>query len=207
MKQVSYNHFTSQPSTSKKTFDVSQSTLRRWANQGIIHCARYGRRGKRLDDVAQLCEHLGVDVNRIIRDKKSRCIIYARVSSSHQKEDLQRQIQDLQSVYPGHDVISDIGSGLNFKRKGFLLLLEQIFTGTVRQVVVMHKDRLCRYGIELFSFILRKTNTKLVIHASDGESMNETNELADDLLAITTVFVARYNGRRSVANRNRRKKK
>lgn len=117
MKQVSYNHFTSQPSTSKKTFDVSQSTLRRWANQGIIHCARYGRRGKRLYDVAQLCEHLGVDVNRIIRDKKSRCIIYARVSSSHQKEDLQRQIQDLQSVYPGHDVISDIGSGLNFKRK------------------------------------------------------------------------------------------
>ena len=76
-------------------------------------------------------------------------IIYARVSSSHQKAagDLQRQIDDLKAVYPEHEIISDVGSGLNFKRIGFKTLLERVHKGTVSEVVVRHKDRLCRYGL------------------------------------------------------------
>ena len=69
-------------------------------------------------------------------------IIYARVSSNHQKEDLQRQIQDLQTAYPTHKLIRDIGSGLNYKRKGFQRLLEFVHQGTVEEIVVTHKDRL-----------------------------------------------------------------
>ena len=65
------------------------------------------------------------------------------------KEDLQRQIQDLQEAYPQHIVLSDVGSGLNLKRKGPLSLLERVLLGVVQEVVVLHKDRLCRYGTEL----------------------------------------------------------
>jgi len=133
-------------------------------------------------------------------------VIYARVSSSHQKEagDLQRQVEDLQESYPEHNVIKDIGSGLNFKRPGLQALLEQVYSGTVSEVVVRHKDRLCQYGLEILEFIFKKAGTKLVVLSNEQET--STKELADDLLAITTVFVARHNGQRSAENRRRRKK-
>jgi predicted site-specific integrase-resolvase len=136
--------------------------------------------------------------------KKKKKFVYCRVSSSHQKEDLQRQIQDLSSEYPEHTVISDIGSGLNFKRKGLLAILDKTLDGLVEEIVIMHKDRLCRYGIEILEFIFKKFGTKLVVFGRESE-INDTRELADDLLAITTIFVARHNGRRSAINRRRRK--
>jgi len=153
-----------------------------------------------------LCDHLGVDRELEEKDEhKTENIIYARVSSVHQQEDLQRQIQDLRTAYPNHTVLSDVGSGLNFKRKGLQTLLERVLRGVVQEVVVMHKDRLCRYGVELLEFVFKETGTKFVVHGQDEEA-NDTRELADDLLAITTVFVARHNGRRSAANRRRRKR-
>ena len=132
-------------------------------------------------------------------------VIYARVSSSHQKEagDLKRQIEDLQESYPEYNVIKDVGSGLNFKRPGLQALLEQVYSGTVSEVVVRHKDRLCRYGLEILEFIFKKAGTKLVVLSNEQET--STKELADDLLAITTVFVARHNGQRSAENRRKRK--
>ena len=134
-------------------------------------------------------------------------VIYARVSSSHQKEagDLKRQVEDLQESYPEYNVIKDVGSGLNFKRPGLQALLEQVYSGTVSEVVVRHKDRLCRYGLEILEFIFKKAGTKFVVLSNEQEKTS-TKELADDLLAITTVFVARHNGQRSAENRRRRKK-
>ena len=82
-------------------------------------------------------------------------------------------------------------------------LLEQVYSGTVSEVVVRHKDRLCRYGLELVEFLLQKSGTRLVVQS--GEPVSCTQELADDLLAITTVFVARHNGQRSAENRRRRR--
>lgn len=128
---------------------------------------------------------------------------YARVSSHHQAEDLQRQISDLQQAYPHHEVISDICSGLNFKRKGFTTLLERMYSGEIDEVVVMHRDRLCRYGIEFVQWLFNKKQVRLVVHGQSEAS--ETRELADDLLAITNVFVARHNGRRAAANKRARK--
>ena len=77
---------------------------------------------------------------RTIKQKKRECIAYARVSSAHQQQDLERQRQDLQKAYPDHELISDIGSGLNFKRKGLTALLERVLAGLVKEVVVMHKQ-------------------------------------------------------------------
>ena len=188
----------------QRQYHISQATLRRWADNGTVQCVRYGTKGKRLYNMSDLCDHLGVQTEEK-NQQKTETIIYARVSSVYQKEDLQRQIKDLQTAYPQHTVLSDIGSGLNFTRKGLLTLLERVLRGVVQEVVVMHKDRLCRYGVELLEFIFKKAGTRFVVHGQDAEP-NDTRELADDLLAITTVFVARHNGKRSATNRRRRKR-
>jgi len=130
----------------------------------------------------------------------------ARVSSEHQRPDLIRQIADLEASHPDHnETISDVCSGLNWKRRGFVALLDAVHAGSVEEVVVMHKDRLCRFGIEFVEWILSKAGCRLVVHCDD-DAKNDTTELADDLLAVVTVFVARHNGNRSAENRRRRKR-
>jgi hypothetical protein len=98
----------------------------------------------------------------------------------------------------------DIGSGLNWKRKGFETLLELIHKDSVSEVVVAYKDRLCRFGFELFEWICQKHNTKIVVLNSVPETEDRTKELAEDLFAIVNVFVAKNNGLRSSRNRQLR---
>lgn len=129
--------------------------------------------------------------------------IYCRVSNDQQKGDLERQIEELQKAFPDHQLIQDIGSGVNFKRKGLQTLLERVLSGMVSEVIIMHKDRLARIGYDLLEFIFTKAGTKLVVHGSNEESKD--TELADDLLAVTTHFVASFNGRRAAETRKRRK--
>ena len=124
-------------------------------------------------------------------------VCYARVSSSHQKEDLERQVNLLASKYPSARIIKDVGSGINWKRQGINTLLELIHQGVVGEVVVTFKDRLCRFGSELLEWIFQKNDVKLMVLNSTCDTTNPTGELAEDLLAITTVFVARNNGIRS----------
>jgi len=150
------------------------------------------------------------------QQQQRQCICYARVSSQKQADDLQRQVQDLRNAFPNHTILSDIGSGLNFTtRKGFLSLLDRALNGDLEEVVVMHKDRLCRFGIELVEHIFKRSSTKLVVYGAsenfnginssgdDGHAYNA--ELAEDLMSIITVFVARHNGRRSAENKKRRR--
>ena len=172
-----------------------------------------GKKGKRLYCVKDLEEYLGFDRTQENSDGerktsdgyKTETILYCRVSSVAQKEDLQKQIQELKDAYPHHtSVISDVASGLNFKRKGLQRLLDATLRGMVQEVVVLHKDRLCRYGIELMESLFDKTGTRFVVHSQSSNGENSTQELAEDLLAITNVFVARNNGRRSAENRRQR---
>jgi len=130
--------------------------------------------------------------------------IYARVSSAKQRPDLDRQCQDLQEAYPGHVLVKDIASGVNFKRRGLQTLLEQALQGMVSEIVVLRRDRLARLGYDLLEFIFSKVGTRLVVHGKD-ESASDEHDLADDLLAVTTLFVASHHGRRAAANRKRRK--
>jgi len=132
-----------------------------------------------------------------IRGVQKAKICYARVSSEHQQGDLERQIADLRQRFPEHETVSDIGSGLNWKRRGFTALLERVHAGAVNEVVVTRKDRLCRFGIELVEWIFEKNGTQLMVLGSDVSANNsEAGELAEDLLSIVTVFVARHNGLR-----------
>lgn len=135
-----------------------------------------------------------------------RAYIYARVSSAKQRGDLERQIQDLTQAYPGYDVIRDVGSGVNFKRKGLQTLLERVVAGLVSEVVVMHRDRLARLGCDLLEFVFAKAGAKLVVHG-DHEDADGEHDLADDLLAVTTLFVVSSNGRHAAENRKRRAEK
>jgi len=115
-------------------------------------------------------------------------------SSRKQQSDLERQTEYLSQKYPNHTIILDIGSGINFERKGFKRILEEVFKGNIREVVVAHKDRFSRFGYKLFEWIFQQHGATLVCDKETAN--NQTEELSDDLMAIITVFTARYHGRR-----------
>ena len=105
---------------------------------------------------------------------------------------------------PAYLPAQDVGSGVNFKRKGLQTLLEQVISGMVTEVVVTHRDRLARLGADLLEFIFNKVGYKLVV-LGGNEGNEDEHDLASDLLEVTTLFVASYNGRRSAENRKRRR--
>ena len=138
-----------------------------------------------------------IDKNNNRNEKQS--YIYARVSSRKQEDDLKSQVSFLQKKYPKHKVITDIGSGINEKRKGYQALLDNVFNGDVKEIVVAHKDRLSRFSFDLIQQICKKFGTKLIIvnkHESNIGKENSSNELTEDLMSVITVFSARYYGRR-----------
>ncbi len=185
----------------QKNYKVSTATLRRWDSEGIIKTLRTPG-GNRLYNLNDVRSAFGDQDECKPVEKKKVC--YARVSSVQQKNDLERQIQDLKKQYPDREVISDIGSGVNFKRKGLQTLLERIYSRDIEEIAIAHKDRLCRYGFELIEFICQKSGAKIVVLGQD-EPSDGNRELADDLLTIVNYFVAKRNGLRSGANRKKRK--
>jgi putative resolvase len=183
---------------------VSASTLRLWANAGRIRVKRpTGKRFYHLGDVQREMSEAPVISYR----QTGKIVGYARVSSSHQKEDLERQVEYIQKNYQVTEVIKDIGSGLNYNRRGFDNLLTQVEAGAVSIVVVTYKDRMCRFGLELVERIFDKHGTKLVIlcNQGDGTSSVET-ELAQDLLDVCNYFVAKRNGQKAAKYREERNK-
>jgi len=176
-----------------KQFDVSSGSLRRWAEEGKIRFLRPNK-GKRIYHIE--------DIVRIFGNKKENLketILYAQVSSSHQKQDLERQTELLKTNYPNGKVITDVASGLNWRRHGFNALLERVHSGSVETVVVTYKDRLCRFGLELVEWIFSKYNTKLVVLNQRTDTSEPSTELSEDLLAVVNVFVAKNNGLRAGA--------
>jgi predicted site-specific integrase-resolvase len=191
------------PSFIIKKFRVSRSSLANWSNQGKIRANRTpgGNRLYSYRDVSKLLGGSDRESEEVIQKKER--IVYCRVSSSHQKEDLKRQISDLSSKYPEHRVVQDVGSGLNFKRQGLQTILELLFKRAISELVVAYRDRLCRFGFELFGTLCKEHEVKLVVQY--GSLGSEENELAQDLLAITNYFVAKNNGKRAAEARKRRR--
>ena len=172
------------PKEASKYYNVSEQALRSWAIQGKIKyfTTKGGHRRYSISD--QEC-----------KQEPTEKIVYARVSSKKQQGDLDRQIKFLQTKYPKHKIISDIGSGINFKRKGFKRILEGIFKGIIKEVVVSKRDRFTRFGFELFEWIFKEHNALLLSDSTSPEKSSE-EELSEDLMAIITVFSSRYYGRR-----------
>ena len=174
-------------------FNVTPNTLRRWCDNNTIEFKR-NPSGQRLykilipSDISK-CEQPESSYKRI-----NTKYIYCRVSSGKQKEDLNRQCQFLSDKYQNHNIIKDIGSGLNYKRKGLLRLLDEVFRGGVEEVVVFSKDRLCRFGFELIEWLLSRHNAKIVVYEQSNKSTEQ--QFTEDILAILQVFACRWNGSR-----------
>lgn len=165
-------------------FGVSFMSLRRWEADGKIKSKRTEGGHRRY-----LLPPKGFNI-----DKQKSKFIYVRVSSQKQKSDLKRQASFLLDKYPDYNVIEDIGSGLNYKRRGLLKLLEESNNGRVETIVVFSKDRLCRFGFELLQWQFLQNNTELVVHESTDKTPEQ--EFTEDILAILQVFACRWNGKR-----------
>ena len=177
------------PKKARERLGVTNATLRAWADKGYIQAIRVHEGGDRLYNVDEFMSRGSAE--KTIEKKN---YIYCRVSSSKQKEDLSRQIEYLKKIYPSYTVIKDIGSGINFKRKGLNNLLAKTMQGLVGTVVVAHRDRLCRIAWEHFSWLFQFHGVHLVVE--DKQEYSPESELSDDLMSIVHVFSARHYGMR-----------
>lgn len=188
----------------KEKFGISSGALRIWGDQGKIKILRTPG-NTRLYNYPDCVKLLNYTTSLESKTK----ICYCRVSSSHQKEDLQRQVEYLKLHYPNHVIITDVGSGLNWERNGLRTILRQSLEGSVSEIVITYKDRLCRFGYDILEFILKTVGVKLLVHSETCKDKNQENtppgELESDLLAIITTFVARNNGKRSATYKKQRK--
>ena len=174
-----------------KILGVNAQTLRRWEEGGVIQPAKRTPKGTRLYSLQEL---LGVN------DLSYPTIAYACVSSSDQKEDLERQHAVLEAFCNKNgwqtEIIRDLGSGMNYDKKGLLRLLELIVHGQMSRLVLTHKDRLLRFGAEIVFRICELKGIEIVI-INKGEQPSFEEELTRDVMEIMTVFCAKLYGRRS----------
>ena len=172
---------------------IDAATLRRWDREGKIHCIRLSNNFRRVPEE---------EINRILGVKSNRIdAIYARVSSSDQKNDLYNQINRLKLLYPDAQVFSDIKSGLKFNRKGFIELLNMIEDNKVNNIYITHRDRLARFGFDLIENICKMHSTRII--EVDGEEILSANkEMTRDLISIITLFSSKLYGLRSQKMKN-----
>ncbi|QOV23386.1 IS607 family transposase [Anabaenopsis elenkinii CCIBt3563] len=174
------------PKEAAKILGVHVSSLRRWENEGKLRAIRTpgGQRRFILEEVEK--------IGGIPRTIKTIC--YGRVSTHSQQDDLQRQLEHLRTRYPEAEIISEVGSGLNFKRKKFLAILERIIDGDIQRIVVAHPDRLVRFGFELVRWLCTKFECELVV--LNDRKLSPEQELVQDMLSIIHCFSSRLYGLR-----------
>lgn len=135
-----------------------------------------------------------------IKPNLNRIVIgYCRVSSNKQRDDLERQIENMELYLTSQgkpfEIISDIGSGINYKKKGLKEVIKRISQNKVEKVVVLYKDRLLRFGFELVEYIASLYNCDIEI--IDNTEKSEEQELVEDLVQIITVFSCQLQGKRA----------
>jgi len=181
-----------------KFLGVCPQTLRRWEREGYLLPDERTPGGRRRYDLARLRPEQFRAPETALRT-----IAYARVSSHDQKDDLERQKQVLELYCARQgwtfEVIADLGSGVNYNKKGLKRLLDAIIDGQVGRLVITHKDRLLRFGVELVFAICEAKNVEVVI-LNQGEDTSFEEDLAKDMLEIITVFSAQLDGSRSRKN-------
>ncbi len=174
---------------------VHYQTLYRMEDKGLIDVKRTNG-GHRLYNLDKYLRE-----NNMIEQKDKKKICYCRVSSKKQKKDLDRQVALMKKKYPDHEIIKDIGSGLNMERNGLKNIIEMAINGTINEIVITYKDRLARFGYEMIEWIIKKySNGKIkIINKREEETPEE--EITKDILQIMNVYVAKINGRRSNKNK------
>lgn len=185
-----------------KILDITQQTLRTYADKGLIkHIRTVG--GKRRYNVESFIQDHGNTEPATEPSKKK--IIYARVSTRKQSSDLEHQVKFLKDRYPDFDVITDIGSGINFNRRGFKRILELALSGNLEIVAVAHKDRLCRIAFDLVEWILQRHGCKTIVIQGPQIHEGPDSEFVDDVISIIHSFSARTYGHRTYKSEKRKK--
>lgn len=173
-----------------KQMGVHYHTIHSMAKRGDIETINVGTRHKY--NVTKYFRD-----NNIKRNEDDQVnICYCRVSSQKQKEDLNRQIIKMHELYPNYRIISDIASGLNFKRKGLNEILDLAITGKLNSLIVFHKDRLARFGYDMIEMILNKYSNAKIIVLNASEKKEPFIEITEDVMAIMNIYVDKINGMR-----------
>lgn len=168
------------------------ATIRRWEAEGKIASKRLPS-GHRYFDDSDLRAVMGV------KAEHRNTVVYCRVSSKGQKQDLERQLESMQiwALSSGTIVdewITEIGGGLNFKRPKFLTIVDRICRGEIRQLIVAHKDRLVRFGFELIRHICDEHDCELIV--VNQIRLSPEKEMVEDMLAIVHTISCRLYGMR-----------
>ncbi|WP_328284583.1 IS607 family transposase [Anoxybacillus sp. J5B_2022] len=173
---------------------VSVKTLQRWDNEGVLKAYR-NPKGRRYYTEEQYREYMGIPKENQV----GKTVIYARVSNKGQKDDLENQVEFLRQYANAKgmivdEVVTDIGSGLNYKRKHWNRLIEACVDGKVSTILIAHKDRFVRFGYEWFEQFLDKLGVKIIV--INNEKLSPQEELVQDLISIIHVFSCRVDGLR-----------
>ncbi len=176
-----------------KQVGVTPTTLRRMHESGELIPTHITNGGTRYYSTEQLRQFNS-------QPAKNKTVIgYCRVSTPSQKDDLETQVSNVKSymIAKGYqfEIIKDIGSGINYKKKGLRQLIDKINNNEVSKVVILYKDRLIRFGFELIEYICEINNVEIEI--IDHSEHSKEQELTDDLIQIITVFANRLYGSRS----------
>ena len=179
-----------------KAIGKTTKTLRNWDKNGKLKPVRVEDTGYRYYSQEQLNHFLGLKLEKQINKK---IIGYCRVSSHKQKDDLERQIENVKTYMyaKGYqfEIITDIGSGINYNKKGLNQIIDMVTNSEVEKIVVLYKDRLIRFGYELIENLCNKFGT--IIEIIDNTEKTEQQELVEDLVQIITVFSCRLQGKRA----------
>ena len=177
-----------------KILNVTAQTLRNWDKTGKLIPNHKTVSSYRYYMEEQIENLLGKNT------KNNRKIIgYCRVSSNKQKDDLERQIENVKQYMYGKgysfEIISDIGSGINYNKKGLNKLIKEITENKIEKIVILYKDRLLRFGFEIIENLCKEKGT--IIEIIDKTEKSEEQELVEDLVQIITVFSCKLNGKRA----------
>ena len=179
-----------------KAIGKTTKTLRNWDKNGKLKPVRVEDTGYRYYSQEQLNHFLGLKLEKQINKK---IIGYCRVSSHKQKDDLERQIENVKTYMyaKGYqfEIITDIGSGINYNKKGLNQIIDMVTNSEVEKIVVLYKDRLIRFGYELIENLCNKFGT--IIEIIDNTEKTDEQELVEDLVQIVTVFSCRLQGKRA----------
>lgn len=186
------------PKDFAELLNVSVKTLQRWDREGIL-VAKRTPTDRRYYTYDQYLEYKGVKQN-----VSRKIVIYTRVSTNNQKDDLKNQITFLQQFTNSKgiivdEIIEDIGSGLNYNRKKWNKLIDKCMNNEIDTIIVTHKDRFIRFGYEWFEKFLAKFDVKLIV--VNNEYLSPQEELVQDIISILHVFSCRIYGLRKYKKR------
>lgn len=172
------------------TLKVHYNTIYGLAKIGKIKSVKIGKQTRY--EISDYLNEIGIEKERETR----RRICYCRVSSKKQKMDLINQIEYMKRRYPEHEIISEIGSGLNYNRKGLKKILDYGIKGEIDEVVIAYRDRLVRYGYEIYEHVIKKYSKGEIKVLKKEKKGSVMEEISKDILSIMNIYVAKINGLR-----------